>query len=178
VNHVRILGVRSMLLAAFVMTLGVVSNVNSHLTIVIFGGAAAGLAAVFAVSARVTPGPHRPFVAMMAVISGGVSAVAIVGGVLVGPALLPWTILVFGVLIGLSEIGAALRSNEIPRGDHLLLGGASLMLALASVVKPLDATWLSGTIIGWAGIGAVLAGIASVNWKDHISAKRQEGNVS
>jgi hypothetical protein len=91
---------------------------------------------------------------------------------------LPSTVLVFGVLMGLAEIGAALRSNEIPRGDHLVLGGASLMLALASLVRPLDQTWLSGTIIGWAAIGAVLTGIASVNWKDQIRAKRQEESES
>jgi hypothetical protein len=177
-NHVKILGVRSIVLAAFVMTLGVISTVNAGLTIVLFGGMAAVMSAVYGVSARVTPGPHQPFVVMMAVISAAVAAVAIVGGVLVGPHLLPWTLLVFGVLTGVAEIGAALRSEEIPRGDHLVLGGASLMLALASLVRPLDQTWLSGTIIGWAAIGAVLTGIASVNWKDQIRAKRQEESES
>ena len=167
-NHVRVLGVRSIVLATFAMTHAFWPLARYDNSIFAWGALTLMLAVVFAVSARVTPGPHRGFTVMMAAVSGLVGVVAIVGGIIVGPELLPWTIVVFGVVTGVSEVGAARIGREIPRMDHTLLGGASLMLALASLIAPLDPTWLSGTMVAWAAIGAVLAGTASVGWKDQM----------
>ena len=177
-NHVRVLGVRSIVLATFAMTHAFWPLARYDNSIFAWGALALALACVFAVSARVTPGPHRGFTVMMAGASGLVGVVAIGGGIVVGPELLAWTIVVFGVVTGVSEIGAARIGHDIPRMDHTLLGGASLMLALASLIAPLDPTWLSGTMVAWAAIGAVLAGTASVGWKDQIRAEGAKENVS
>jgi hypothetical protein len=168
VNHVRILGVRSIVLATFAMTHAFWPLVRYDNSIIAWGILTLVLAALFVVSARVTPGPHRAFTAVMAAVSGLVGVVAIGGGILVGPQLLVWTVVAFGAGTGISEIGAARRGHLIPRNDHMLLGGASLMLALASLIRPLDSIWLSGVMVAWAAIGAVLAGTASVSWKDQV----------
>ena len=177
-NHVKILGVRSIVLATFAMTHAFWPLARYDNSIFSWGVLTLALAVVFAVSARVTPGPHRGFTVMMAVVSGLVGVVAIGGGIVVGPELLAWTIVVFGVVTGVSEIGAARIGHDIPRMDHTLLGGASLMLALASLIGPLDPMWLSGTMVAWAAIGAVLAGTASVGWKDQIRAEGAKEIVS
>lgn len=165
-NHVGILGVRSMVLATFAMTHAFWPLARYDNSIFAWGALTLVLAVVFGVSARITPGPHRGFTVVMALVSGLVGVVAIAGGILVGAELLAWTIVVFGVVTGVSEIGAARVGQAIPRTDHTLLGGASLMFALASLIAPFEATWLSGTMVAWAAIGAVLAGTASVGWKD------------
>ena len=177
-NHVRVLGLRSMVLATFAMTHAFWPLARYDNSIVAWGVLALVLAAVFAVSARVTPGPHRAFTIALAMVSGLVGLVAIVGGLAVGPELLVWTIVVFGVAAGVSEIAAARVGQAIPRMDHSLLGGASLMLALASLIAPLDPTWLSGTMVAWAAIGAVIAGTASVGWRDQIRASGAKENDS
>lgn len=177
-NHVKILGVRSIVLATFAMTHAFWPLARYDNSIFAWGLLTLVAAVVFAVSVRVTPGPHRAFTMVMAVVSGLVGAVAIVGGIVVGPELLAWTIVVFGVVTGVSEIAAARVGDQIPRMDHTLLGGASLMLALASLIGPLDPMWLSGTMVAWAAIGAVLAGTASVGWKDQIRAEGAKENVS
>lgn len=177
-NHVKILGVRSIVLATFAMTHAFWPLARYDNSIFAWGALTLVLGVIFAVSARVTPGPHRRFTVAMAAVSGLVGAVAIVGGIVVGPELLAWTIVVFGVVTGVSEIGAARIGHALPRMDHTLLGGASLMLALASLIAPLDATWLSGTMVAWAAIGAVLAGTASVGWKDQIVASGAKENMS
>jgi hypothetical protein len=169
VNHVKILGVRSMVLATFAMTHAFWPAARYDNSILAWGTLLLVLAAVFALSARVSPGPHAPFIAMMAVVSALVGAVAIVGGLIVGSQLLAWAIVIFGVLTGISEVAASRRGHDIPRHDHLILGGATLMLAFASLIAPLDSAWLSGTMVAWAAIGAVLAGTASVGWKDRMS---------
>jgi len=170
VNHVKILGVRSMVLATFAMTHAFWPLARYDNSIFAWGGLTVVFALLFAVSARVTPGPHRGFTWMMAIISSLVGVVAIVGGIVVGSELLAWTIVVFGVVTGISEIAAARVGRAIPRMDHTLLGGASLMLALASLIGPLDPMWLSGVMVAWAAIGAVLAGTASIGWKDQMLA--------
>lgn len=168
-NHVRVLAVRATLLAIFAMLHAFVPFARNDATIVSFGVFVVAFAVLLFVSSRVTPGPHTPFVVVMAVGSGALGLVAIVGGVFLGPNLLPWVIVVFGLLTGGGELAAGSTSHAIPRNDHMALGGASLMLALVSLVGPGDATWLSGTMVAWAAIGAVIAGIASVQWKDHVS---------
>jgi hypothetical protein len=177
-NHVTVLAVRSMLLAVFAMAHAFIPFTREDASIVSFGVLAVALAVLFSVSSRVTPGPHTPFVVAMAVGSGAVGIVAIVGGVVFGPGLLPWTIVVFGVVTGAGELAAAVTTRRIPRSDHLVLGGASLMLALVSLVALDDATWLSGTMVAWAAIGAVLAGTASVQWKDQIRAASAKETMS
>ena len=177
-NHVRVLGVRSIVLATFAMTHAFWPLARYDNSIFSWGTLTLVLAVVVAVSARVTPGPHRGFTVMMAAVSGLVGTVAIVGGIVVGPELLVWTIVVFGAVTGVSEIGAARIGHAIPRMDHTLLGGASLMLTLASLIAPLDPTWLSGTMVAWAAIGAVLAGTASVGWKDQMVASGAKENMS
>ena len=177
-NHVKILGVRSIVLATFAMTHAFWPLARYDNSIFAWGVLTLVLAVIFIVSARVTPGPHRGFTFMMAVVSGLVGVVAIVGGIVVGPELLAWTIVVFGVVTGVSEIAAARIGHSLPRMDHTLLGGASLMLALASLIAPLDSTWLSGTMVAWAAIGAVLAGTASVGWKDQTMASGAKENMS
>jgi hypothetical protein len=114
----------------------------------------------------------------MALSSGLVGVAAIVGASILGAHLLPWLILVFGVLTGVSEIAAGARSTNLPRTDHLALGGASLMLALVSLVGLGDATWYSGTLVAWAAIGAVLSGTASLQWKDHIRPSGAKETIS
>jgi hypothetical protein len=178
VKHVTILGVRSMVLATFAMTHAFWPLARYDNSIVAWGVLTLVLAVVFAVSVRVTPGPHRAFTLVMSVVSGLVGVVAIVGGIIVGPELLAWTIVVFGVVTGVSEIGAARIGQAIPRMDHTLLGGASLMLALASLITPLDPTWLSGTMVAWAAVGAVIAGTAAVGWKDQMLASGAKENKS
>jgi hypothetical protein len=170
VNHVKILGVRSILLATFAMTHAFWPLARYDNSILAWGVLTLFLAVVFAVSARVTPGPHQPFTVLMSAVSGVVGVVSLVGGLLVGPELLAWTMAVFGVLVGVSEVGAARAGQAIPRNDHMLFGGASFMLALASLIGPLDPTWLSGVMVAWAAIGAVVAGTASVGWKDQVLA--------
>ena len=177
-NHVKVLGVRSMVLATFAMAHAFWPLARYDNSIFAWGTLTLVLAAVIAVSARVTPGPHRAFTVAMAVASGLVGMVALIGGVVIGPDLLVWTIVVFGVTTGVSEIGAARIGQDIPRMDHTLLGGASLMLALASLIAPLDPTWLSGVMVAWAAIGAVIAGTASVGWKDQIRAVGAKENNS
>jgi hypothetical protein len=178
VSHVKILGVRSIVLATFAMTHAFWPLARDDNSIFAWGLLTVILAAIFAVSVRVTPGPHRAFTTVMAVVTGLVGAVALIGGIVVGPELLVWTIVVFGVVTGISEIGAARVGNQIPGMDHTLLGGASLMLALASLIGPLETTWLSGVMVAWAAIGAVIAGTASVGWKDQIRAEGAKENVS
>jgi hypothetical protein len=178
VNHVRVLGVRSMVLATFAMTHAFWPVARYDNSILAWGALTLVLAVVFAVSARVTPGPHTAFTLVMAVVSGLVGVVAIIGGMVLGPQLLAWTIVVFGVVTGVSEIASARIGQAIPRMDHTLLGGASLMLALASLIRPLDPTWLSGTMVAWAAIGAVIAGTASVGWKDQMLASGAKENNS
>ena len=177
-NHAKILGMRSLVLATFAMTHAFWPLARYDNSIFAWGIVTLVLAVIFAVSVRSTPGPHRAFTVVMAVASGLIGVVAIAGGVTVGPQLLPWLVVVFGVVTGLSEIGAARVGHEIPRMDHTLLGGASLMLVLASLIAPLDPTWLSGTMVAWAAIGAVLAGTASVGWKDQIRATGAKENDS
>jgi hypothetical protein len=178
VNHVTILGIRSIVFATFAMTHAFWPLARDDNSIFTWGALTLILALLFALSARVTPGPHRAFTVVMALVSGLVGGLAIVGGMVVGPELLAWTIVVFGVVTGVSEIGAARVGDAIPRMDHTLLGGASLMLALASLVAPLDHTWLSGVMVAWAAIGAVLAGTASVGWKDQMLASSSKENDS
>lgn len=177
-NHVKILGARSMLLAGFAMVHAFLPFSRENSSIVAWGILALLLAVLFALSARVTPGPHRVFVAICAAGAGLVGVFAIGGGLLVGPKLLAWTLVVFGVVTGISEMAAGLRSRVIPRNDHLLLGGASLMLGLASLVMPTDSTWLSGVLVAWAGVSAVLSGTASIQWKDDIGKAGAEETVS
>ncbi len=177
-NHVKILGARSIVLAIFAMTHAFWPLARDDNSIFSWGVLALVLAAVFGASHRVTPGPHRPFIAMMTAVSAVVGVVAIAGGIVAGPGVLAWTVVVFGVLVGVSEMGAARTGQGIPRHDHMLLGGASLMLALASLIGPLDPTWLSGTMVAWAAIGAVLAGTASVGWKDQILSAGAKENKS
>jgi hypothetical protein len=178
VNHAAILGIRSIVLATFAMTHAFWPLARYHNSLAAWGVLTLVLAAVFALSWRVTPGPHRPFTLVMAVVSGLVGVAAFVGGVMVGPQLLVWMIVVFGVAMGVSEIGAARSGPDIPRTDHFLLGGASLMLALASLIAPLDSTWLSGVMVAWAAIGAVIAGTASVGWKDQMLSAGAKENDS
>jgi len=178
VNHVTILGVRSIVLATFAMTHAFWPLARYDNSIFAWGVLAAILAVVYAVSARVTPGPHRAFTIMMAAGSGLVGVAAIGGGSVWGPELLVWTIVVFGVVTGVSEIGAARIGQAIPRMDHTLLGGASLMLALASLIEPRDPTWLSGVMVAWAALGAVIAGTASVGWKDQMVASGTKESTS
>ena len=177
-NHSRVLGARSIVLAIFAMVHAFVPFARNDNSLAAWAVVTAVLAVIFFVTARVTPGPHRAFFTIMAVVSVAVAAVAVWGFVAGVAGLLVWTIVVFGVVTGFSEIGAALRSTAIPRNDHLLLGGAAIMLALASLVGPSDSTWLSGTLVAWAAIGAVLAGTASVQWKDQMSVKRVEEMTS
>jgi hypothetical protein len=178
VNHVRVLGFRSIVLATFAMTHAFWPLARYDNSIFAWGVLTLILAGVFVVSALVTPGPHRAFTIVTAVVSALVGVVAIVGGMVMGPQLLVWTIVVFGVVTGVSEIVAARMGKAIPRMDHTLLGGASLMLALASLIGPGDSTWLSGVMVAWAAIGAVIAGTASVGWKDQMSASGAKENVS
>lgn len=175
-NHVTILGVRSIVLATFAMTHAFWPVARYDNSIFAWGALTLMLAFLFAVSARVTPGPHRAFTVVMAVVAGLVGLAAVGGGIVVGPKLLAWTIVVFGVVVGVSEIGAARVGDAIPRMDHTLLGGASLMLALASLVAPLDHIWLSGVMVAWAAIGAVITGTASVGWKDQMLASGAKEN--
>lgn len=177
-NHVTVLGARSILLASFAMIHAFVDYARADNSLYSWGVVTLGLAALFAVSVRVTPGPHQTATVVMAVASGLVGVVAIGAAILATPQLLVWTIVAFGVVVGASEIVASRQGENIPANDHLLLGGASLMLALASLIEPLDATWLSGVMVGWAAIGAVLAGTASVQWKDQISPSGPKENES
>ena len=177
-NHVKILGVRSMILAAFAMIHAFVAVARYDNSIYAWGVVTLALAAVFAISARVTPGPHTVPTRVMAAASGLVGVVALIGGGVVGPQFLVWTIVAFGVVVGISELVAARQGDALPRSDHMLLGGASLMLALASLIGPLDSTWLSGVMVAWAAIGAVLAGTASIQWKDQIRHSGDKENDS
>ena len=177
-NHVRVLAARSIVLAAFAMVHGFVPFARGEASLMSFGVLAVCLGVIFAVSSRATPGAHRPFVGAMALSSGLVGVAAIVGASILGAHLLPWLILVFGVLTGVSEIAAGARSTNLPRTDHLALGGASLMLALVSLVGLGDATWYSGTLVAWAAIGAVLSGTASLQWKDHIRPSGAKETIS
>ena len=167
-----------MILAAFAMIHAFVGVARYDNSIFAWGILTLVLAAVFATSARVTPGPHVALTLVMAGSSGLIGAAAVVGGIVVGPELLVWTIVVFGVVVGISELVAARQGDALPRSDHMLLGGASLMLALASLIGPLDSTWLSGVMVAWAAIGAVLAGTASIQWKDQIRHSGDKENNS
>jgi hypothetical protein len=167
-----------MILAAFAMIHAFVGVARYDNSIFSWGILILVLAGVFAVSARVTPGPHAAPMLVMAVTSGLIGAAALIGGSVVGPQLLVWTIVAFGVVGGISELVAARQGDAIPRGDHMLLGGASLMLALASLIGPFDSTWLSGVMVAWAAIGAVLAGTASIQWKDQIRPSGDKENHS
>ena len=169
-NHVKVLGVRSIVLATFAMTHAFWPLARNDNSIFAWGALTLALAVVWGVSARVTPGPQRLFTVVLALVSGLVGVVAIGGGIVVGREPLVWTIVVFGVVTGVAEIAAARIGHAIPRMDHTLLGGASLMLALASLIGPFDPVWLSGTMVAWAAIGAVIAGTASVSWKDQMRA--------
>ena len=174
-HHVRMLGVRSMVLAFFAMIHAFAPFARYDNTLAAWAVMAVVLAVVFFVTARVTPGAHRGFFTIMALTSLAIAGVALWGFFTTVAGLLVWTIVVFGVVTGFSEIGAALRSREIPRNDHVALGGASILLALASLIGPNDYIWLSGTLVAWAAIGAVLAGTASIQWRDQIRARDQEG---
>ena len=167
-----------MILAAFAMIHAFVDGARGDNSIFAWSILTLSLAGLFATSARVTPGPHVPLTVVMAGSSGLIGVTAVVGGVVVGPEFLVWTIVAFGVVVGISELLSGRQGDVIPRSDHMLLGGASLMLALASLIGPLDSTWLSGVMVAWAAIGAVLAGTASIQWKDQIRHSGDKENNS
>lgn len=104
-----------------------------------------------------------------------VGTVSIGAGFWLGSGVLPWSILVYAVVAGGSELAMALSTRLPQRSDHAVLGGATVLLGLASLVVPQDPTWMLGIAIVWATVCAVVAGTASVSLKDAVAESRERG---
>lgn len=170
-----LLGIRSLVMGTFAMVHAFWPLTRGDNSVVTFGVVAALLAILDAGTSRVVQGVSRVAFTTAAVFAGAVAVWAVVGGVVVGPAVLVPAVVTFGVVVGALEGIGAWTSSGLPRVDHLVLAGLSLILGLASLVGPNEPAWLSGTLVAWASMTAVFAGTASVQWKDQAAGRNGEG---
>lgn len=177
-RHVTALGMRSMALGVFAMVHAFVGFARGDNSVIAFGVIATVVGILHFVSAAASPGAHRPFFQAAGAVGVGVGLVSVGAGVVIGPVLFPWVLGVFGIVTGAAELLAAGRSPTIPRNDHRILGGVTVILGLASLLEAGIPDWLSGTLVAWAAIGAVVAGTASVQWRDELLAANNEGGSS
>lgn len=176
-KQVTILGARSIVLGVFAMVHAFLGFSRGDNSIIAFGVIAGVLGVLHVLSVSTTTGAHRPFFLLAGVVALGIAGVSIIGGVVIGPALFSWVLGVFGVVTGAAEMLGSGKSPDIPRNDHLVLGGVTVVLGLASLVEAGVPDWLSGTLVAWAAIGSVVAGTASVQWRDQMSARKDEGET-
>ena len=176
-SQVRAMAGRSMALAVFASVMVFTPPFRTPATVVLAWGIVLlllGLATLVGVGAAENLASRR-FARLQAGAGLVVGTLSIVAGFWLGPGVLPWSILVYAVVAGGSELAMAASTPRPQRSDHAVLGGATVLLGLASLVVPQDPTWLLGIVIVWATVCSVVAGTASVSLKDAVAESRERG---
>lgn len=104
-----------------------------------------------------------------ALIAGGVTALASGWGL---DGLVTWSMGVWALIAGATTVVQGLRLEKgSERSDWLLVGGATLALAVVTLVVPAGIVWVMGMAGVWASILTVFLGIGAVNLG--LAGKRQ-----
>jgi hypothetical protein len=101
----------------------------------------------------------------------GTSLTAIVVGTLTlgllqiaEPGFVVWSIAVWALVAGASTLVTALRLEKgTERSDWFVVGGATLLLGIVTLVVPGELVWTMGMTGVWASVVAVFLGIGAVN---------------
>lgn len=174
VSHATILGTRSLVMGVFAMAHAFWPLTRGDNSVYAFATVAIVIGVLHGAITTHLDGLARTVWAAAGAVSVLVALVALGSGLFGGFVTLPVIVAIFGVITGALEMLGATRAHTIPRNDHLVLGGLTLMVGLASLVGPGGSDWLSGTLVAWASMTAVFAGTASVQWKDHAERRNTE----
>ena len=75
-----------------------------------------------------------------------------------------WSIVVWALVAGASTLVTALRLEKgTERSDWFVVGGATLLLGILTLVVPGELVWTMGMTGVWASVVAVFLGIGAVN---------------
>lgn len=177
VSHATILGTRSLVMGVFAMAHAFWPLTRGDNSVYTFATIAIVIGVLHGATATRLDGLARTVWLAAGAVSVLIAVAALWSGLFEGFVTLPVIVAIFGVFTGALEMLGATRARTIPRNDHLVLGGLTLIVGLASLVGPGGSDWLSGTLVAWASMTAVLAGTASVQWKEQAGHRNTEGTT-